>query len=133
VSKLAKSGVEQMTDKKSFLSTDKNLGKNGETMTTNKFPKCEEYGLECLDFGNVSGTHYISWSNKVEQALTQAESKGKLAGKKEDFDKLREIEKSPMNKTVHNGFGVYKRWLKSQLKSFSSTEENLGKEKGEKR
>ena len=46
-----------------------------------KFPKCEGYGVETLDYGNVSDTHYISFSDQVEKALSKAEQEGAKAFK----------------------------------------------------
>jgi DNA-binding transcriptional MerR regulator len=48
--------------------------KTGETMTTMKFPKCEEYGIELWA---MADKRYVGVELKqVEQALTQAENKG---------------------------------------------------------
>ena len=44
-----------------------------------KFPKCEGYGVETLDYGNVSDTHYISFSDQAEKALSKAEQEGAKA------------------------------------------------------
>ena len=54
-----------------------------------KFPKCEGYGVETLDYGNVSGTHYISFSDQVEKALSKAEQEGAKAERERILEAIR--------------------------------------------
>ena len=64
-----------------------------------KFPKCEGYGVETLDYGNVSGTHYISFSDQVEKALSKAERAGAKAERERIHQDIAEMQ-NPYPKDV---------------------------------
>jgi len=81
-----------MTDKKSFLSADKNLGKNDEiTEVLDKFAQSLDY----KDFKNWKAfrdTNDSLSSVRSKDLATLAFEQGKLAGKKELVDNLRSYE-----------------------------------------
>jgi len=90
-----------------------------------KFPKCEEYGLLNKNekwLADKYGAGVVG-IDRIEQALTSAENKGKLAGKRE----LAEILEKKITRMEKNEAGLWEQrhitrlkghlgWLKSQQK-----------------